>query len=414
MANWSNPTLTSLYTDVLTELKNRDVDLALQFDGTSTTNVPTGAIRWNSTINRWQKWNGSSWAELTSIYGFNAISTSGNASVSGTLTVTGSAFLNGGGTTTTPATADNTTKIATTAFVKAQNYAPSASPAFTGVPTAPTAAVGNNTTQLATTAFVANEISDKAPTKTGSGASGTWGINITGTSAGVSSGVVNGSTGSFTGDVTLSGTGQLKVPSGTTGERSGTPSTGMIRYNTTLGQFEGYGSGGWGGISGGGGALTLGAAQAAASTTVVEFTGLPSTVKQITITFSNVGTNGTSRFGVQLGNSAGTYYTNSGHNGAVTRLGSSGSTAVGHNTSFLLIENNASSFLWSGVARLTAIATNLWAFEANMAAEGSSTANCVAAGNVSTSLIGQVERLRILTVNGTDIFDFGIINIMYQ
>ena len=55
--------------------------------------------------------------------------------------------------------------------------------ALTGVPTAPTATVGTNTTQLATTAFVNAEITDKAPTKTGTGASGTWGINITGNSA---------------------------------------------------------------------------------------------------------------------------------------------------------------------------------------------------------------------------------------
>jgi len=38
--------------------------------------------------------------------------------------------------------------------------APSVSPAFTGAPTAPTAAVGNNTTQIATTAFVQSEVSE--------------------------------------------------------------------------------------------------------------------------------------------------------------------------------------------------------------------------------------------------------------
>ena len=58
--------------------------------------------------------------------------------------------------------------------------APFTSPAFTGVPTAPTAAVTTNTTQLATTAFVNAEIANDAPTKTGGGASGTWGIAITG------------------------------------------------------------------------------------------------------------------------------------------------------------------------------------------------------------------------------------------
>lgn len=63
--------------------------------------------------------------------------------------------------------------------------APLASPAFTGTPTAPTAAVGTNTTQLATTAFVNAEIANDAPTKTGGGASGTWGISITGSAGSV-------------------------------------------------------------------------------------------------------------------------------------------------------------------------------------------------------------------------------------
>lgn len=45
------------------------------------------------------------------------------------------------------------------------------------------------------------------------------------------------------------GTGSLGLPVGTTGERP-TPTNGMIRYNTTLSQFEGYGNGLWGGIGG--------------------------------------------------------------------------------------------------------------------------------------------------------------------
>lgn len=79
---------------------------------------------------------------------------------------------------TTPADADNSTKIATTAFVKNQSYlttttasstyAPIASPTFTGVPAAPTAAVTTNTTQIATTAFVNAEISNDAVLKAGS------------------------------------------------------------------------------------------------------------------------------------------------------------------------------------------------------------------------------------------------------
>jgi hypothetical protein len=58
----------------------------------------------------------------------------------------------------TPATADNDTSIATTAFVKAQGYVTAASPVFTGDPKAPTPTAGDNDTSIATTAFVASAI----------------------------------------------------------------------------------------------------------------------------------------------------------------------------------------------------------------------------------------------------------------
>ena len=53
-------------------------------------------------------------------------------------------------------------------------------------------------------------------------------------------------------DVTTS----LQIPDGTTGERPSSPSVGNFRYNTTEGQFEGYGASGWGEIGGGGANLT--------------------------------------------------------------------------------------------------------------------------------------------------------------
>ena len=80
MADWSKPTLTSTYTNFLTEVKNRDDDLAKQFDGTTSSNVPTGAIRWDSSANRWKKWSGSAWDELTATYALTALSLTGVAS----------------------------------------------------------------------------------------------------------------------------------------------------------------------------------------------------------------------------------------------------------------------------------------------------------------------------------------------
>jgi hypothetical protein len=81
-------------------------------------------------------------------------------------------------TATTPAAADNSTNIATTAFVTTAlaAFAPLASPALTGSPTAPTATVGTSTTQLATTAFVQTAVSHPAtiaPLMDGAAAVGT-------------------------------------------------------------------------------------------------------------------------------------------------------------------------------------------------------------------------------------------------
>ena len=65
---------------------------------------------------------------------------------------------------------------------------------------------------------------------------------------------------SFTGTVTsagnisMTGTGAIDVAAGTAAQRPGTPSAGMIRFNTDDTTFEGYDGTAWGQIGGGGGA----------------------------------------------------------------------------------------------------------------------------------------------------------------
>jgi hypothetical protein len=61
--DWNNPTLTSNYVNVLSDLKDRDVSVATM-DFSSSTNVPTGVIRWNGTSQRFETWNGSTWDDL--------------------------------------------------------------------------------------------------------------------------------------------------------------------------------------------------------------------------------------------------------------------------------------------------------------------------------------------------------------
>jgi hypothetical protein len=98
----------------------------------------------------------------------------GSETISGTLGVTGLTTLNAAiGLTRTAG--DNTTNLATTAFVTtstaneaairlaADNLrAPLASPALTGTPTSTTASAGTSTTQIATTAFVTTSTENEA------------------------------------------------------------------------------------------------------------------------------------------------------------------------------------------------------------------------------------------------------------
>jgi len=82
-------------------------------------------------------------------------------------------------------------------------------------------------------------------------------------------GNLNVTTLTSTGDGTFSGTGQVKLPAGTTAQRSGSPVDGMLRYNTDLDSFEGYVDGAWGGI---GGAQAGGAIMTNKSTASVSYT----------------------------------------------------------------------------------------------------------------------------------------------
>ena len=61
---------------------------------------------------------------------------------------------------------------------------------------------------------------------------------------------LNAATAAVPNNLNFSGTGTITVPVGTTGQRP-SPTTGMIRYNTTENSFEGYAASAWGSIGGG-------------------------------------------------------------------------------------------------------------------------------------------------------------------
>ena len=85
MADWSLPQLSSTYIIFRQTINDRLVDAALMFDSATTaaTNIPTGAKRWNSSASKFEKYNGSVWSDLSSLY---AINISGNAATATTAT----------------------------------------------------------------------------------------------------------------------------------------------------------------------------------------------------------------------------------------------------------------------------------------------------------------------------------------
>jgi hypothetical protein len=132
MADHSKPVLTDNYTNVLDQVRGRFEDQAKGFDpaNTTATNIPANSIRWTSASNKWQKWNGTSWVDLSSLYAINisgnagtvtnGVYTTGNQTIGGTKTfsslVQGSVSGNSGTVTNGVYTVGNQTIVGVKTF----------------------------------------------------------------------------------------------------------------------------------------------------------------------------------------------------------------------------------------------------------------------------------------------------------
>ncbi len=154
--------------------------------------------------------------------------------------------------------------------------------------------------------------------------------------------------------------------------------------------------------------LIAGTAVASTSGTSIDFTDIPSWVKRITVMFSGVSTSGTSIVQIQVG--AGSV-TTTGYTGASSQLGAS-STALTTLTSGIPIYSNIATYVVSGAMTITNVSGNIWVFNGCFANLTTTSLQFVSSGGVS--LGGVLDRVRITTVNGTDTFDAGSINILYE
>ena len=145
-----------------------------------------------------------------------------------------------------------------------------------------------------------------------------------------------------------------------------------------------------------------------ATGTAVDFTSIPSWVKRITVMFSGMSTNGTSFYLVQLGNAGGVE--NTGYASNANRLGISTTTGNTSTAGFLILQNSASTNL-SGPLTLARIDGNTWVAGYSL---GSITSTDSYAGGGTKTLSDTLTQVRITTVNGTDTFDAGTINILLE
>ena len=150
--------------------------------------------------------------------------------------------------------------------------------------------------------------------------------------------------------------------------------------------------------------IASGTAVASTSGTSIDFTGIPSWVKRITVMFNGVSTSGTSNIIIQIGSGS---VTTSGYASIVgNRLTETSSTA-----GFIISISQAAADLASGQIVISNISGNSWVSFGNLSR--SSNAPMFSAGN-SPALSGTLDRIRLTTVNGTDTFDAGSINILYE
>lgn len=157
-----------------------------------------------------------------------------------------------------------------------------------------------------------------------------------------------------------------------------------------------------------GGAITSATAQASTSGTSIDFTGIPSYVKRVMVMFSGISTSGTSNYLIQLGYGATPTYVTSGYLGSVV---AGGGTATSFSTGYMITNGNVTADAFSGIATITNITGNVWTMT-SVLGNTVNNAGRFAAGNVSTTTV--LTAVRITTVNGTDTFDAGTINIMYE
>ena len=157
-----------------------------------------------------------------------------------------------------------------------------------------------------------------------------------------------------------------------------------------------------------GGSITSGTAVASTSGTSIDFTGIPSWVKRITVMFNGVSTNGASNWLLQLGSGS---ITATGYLGSGARFTNGSAVTIAAYTTGIGVNIDNAAAVLGGAFTLTLLGSNKWSITGLLSRPASdSVFNSIG----TIDLAGVLDRVRITTVNGTDTFDAGSVNILYE
>ena len=160
--------------------------------------------------------------------------------------------------------------------------------------------------------------------------------------------------------------------------------------------------------------LTSGTAVASTSGTSIDFTSIPSWVKRITVMLNTVSTNGGSALLIQIGSSGGIETTGYDSIATTTTTTNNTTRGAGSTSGYLLSGSpNGAAATPSGAITLVNISSNSWLVSGSIA-DSNAIGPGVSVVGGTKSLSGTLTQVRITTVNGTDAFDAGSINILYE
>lgn len=168
--------------------------------------------------------------------------------------------------------------------------------------------------------------------------------------------------------------------------------------------------------TGGTGTYTVSVSQTVASIalTVVgqDFYNIPSWVKRVTVMFNGVSTSGTSNILLQIGSSSGGIETTSYTAWSAIANSLSAASATSSTSGFIISTINAAADAMSGAVQVFNVSGNIWVESGTMSRNGAVSGVTMSGG--TKTITATLDRVRVTAANGTDTFDAGTINILYE